>query len=281
MPFHSYSQFFEDVLLWRALKEVENGFYIDIGAQDPDVDSVSKAFHLMGWQGVHVEPTPFYAQKLREKRVGDFVLEVALSDRTERAQMNFFAGLGISTLRHEIAKSHHEKHGFESQMVEVQVQKTSDALRPFEGRPIHWMKIDVEGFEESVIKGWNSKNIRPWVLMVEATVPGSPEPNFHAWDHLIVDAGYVFVHFDGLNRYYLSEEHLDLKPHFSLGPNYFDDIILGEDSYLCRELREQIQALKMQCVSLTNQLTQSIHDKRLADQLARQLLNQLDAGRTP
>ncbi len=37
----SYAQNFEDVMLWRALKHVSNGYYIDIGAQDPSIDSVS------------------------------------------------------------------------------------------------------------------------------------------------------------------------------------------------------------------------------------------------
>ena len=43
--FVSYAQNFEDVMLWRALKHVENGYYVDIGAQDPVFDSVSLAFY--------------------------------------------------------------------------------------------------------------------------------------------------------------------------------------------------------------------------------------------
>jgi hypothetical protein len=42
--FVSYAQNFEDVMLWRAFRDVEQGFYVDLGAQDPLVDSVSLAF---------------------------------------------------------------------------------------------------------------------------------------------------------------------------------------------------------------------------------------------
>lgn len=49
MSFVSYAQNFEDVMLWRALKNVPDGFYIDIGAQDPVKCSVSLGFHLRGW----------------------------------------------------------------------------------------------------------------------------------------------------------------------------------------------------------------------------------------
>jgi hypothetical protein len=32
MPFISYAQNYEDVILWRALRHVEKGFYVDVGA---------------------------------------------------------------------------------------------------------------------------------------------------------------------------------------------------------------------------------------------------------
>ena len=43
--FISYAQNFEDVILWRALNHVENGFYVDVGAMDPTEHSVTKAFY--------------------------------------------------------------------------------------------------------------------------------------------------------------------------------------------------------------------------------------------
>ena len=48
MAFRSYGQNFEDVMLYRALGKVERDFYIDIGAQHPKIDSVSKAFFTGG-----------------------------------------------------------------------------------------------------------------------------------------------------------------------------------------------------------------------------------------
>ncbi|MCZ8377233.1 MAG: hypothetical protein O9342_17815 [Beijerinckiaceae bacterium] len=43
--FVSYAQNFEDVILWRALRTVEQRHYIDIGANDPVFDSVSFGFY--------------------------------------------------------------------------------------------------------------------------------------------------------------------------------------------------------------------------------------------
>jgi methyltransferase FkbM-like protein len=57
MTFISYAQNFEDVMLWRALKHVQAGFYIDVGAGHPDDYSVTRAFYDRGWRGINIEPT--------------------------------------------------------------------------------------------------------------------------------------------------------------------------------------------------------------------------------
>jgi len=41
---YSYAQSFEDAYIYRAFKDVRNGFYVDVGAFDPDEDSVTKLF---------------------------------------------------------------------------------------------------------------------------------------------------------------------------------------------------------------------------------------------
>ena len=45
----SYSQNFEDVIVSRALGNISIGYYIDIGAHHPVIDSVSKTFYDKGW----------------------------------------------------------------------------------------------------------------------------------------------------------------------------------------------------------------------------------------
>src|SRR5262245_34491258 len=71
MAFVSYAQNLEDVMLWRALHHVDAGFYIDVGAWSPDVDSVTRAFSERGWRGINVEPSPHYFNQLVERRPAD------------------------------------------------------------------------------------------------------------------------------------------------------------------------------------------------------------------
>jgi hypothetical protein len=90
---------------------------------------------------------------------------------------------------------------------------------------IHFLKIDVEGFEGEVLRGMDFERWRPWVLVIEATLPNSRETNHEAWEHLVTSQRYRYAWFDGLNRYYVAEEHQELMRHFGIQPNVFDDFI--------------------------------------------------------
>lgn len=246
MKFVSYAQNFEDVMLWRALRHVENGFYIDIGAQDALVDSVSKAFHDRGWHGVHVEPVPAYANQLRSARPGDTVLQVALAGHDGTLTLNQIADTGLSTAVGAYADRHAAEHGFASQTIQVPALTMKSAFAFLAGRDVHWLKVDVEGFEGEVLKGWDSASLRPWVMVVEATVPNSQEPDHAQWEPIVLTAGYRFVYFDGLNRFYIADEHPELAAAFSAPPNVFDQAQLSglASSELCRGvLAEHAQAL--------------------------------------
>jgi FkbM family methyltransferase len=222
----SYAQNFEDVLLLRALAHVENGFYIDLGAQDPLVDSVSQAFHERGWRGIHVEPTPNYAQLLREQRPGDTVIQAAVANGPEVLVFFEIPGTGISTADPKIAQSHREK-GFEIREITVPCVRLSSILKMCSSQEVHWMKIDVEGYERTVLSSWGRVTVRPWVVVVESTLPLTQIESHQSWEHLLLRKGYEFVYFDGLNRYYVSADQLELKAAFRAPPNVFDNFAMS------------------------------------------------------
>ena len=78
MSFISYAQNHEDVMLWRALKHVQNGFYIDVGANHPSDDSVTRAFYERGWSGINIEPLSLHMAQLKADRPRDINLQFAV-----------------------------------------------------------------------------------------------------------------------------------------------------------------------------------------------------------
>ena len=237
MTFISYAQNFEDVMLWRALKNIENGFYIDVGAFSPDQDTVTKAFYERGWRGINIEPNPELFDKLKTERKHDINLRIALGEREEQRMMSFMSNPGLSTLNYEIAKKH-SKSGLDLQKRKVTVRTLNDIWKEHvaKGQDVHFLKIDVEGLEKAVISGNDWKNHRPWVLLVEATFPLSRIEVFDEWEPMLTKANYKMVYADGLNRFYLAKERIQLQTAFRYPPNIFDEFTLAPHVALRAEL---------------------------------------------
>ena len=104
--FVTYAQNFEDVILWRALKHIDRGFYVDCGAYDPTRHSVTKAFYDRGWRGINIEPILSLLQEFVVQRPLDANLAIAISDGSDGAEFYEIAGTGLSTLVHTIAQQH-------------------------------------------------------------------------------------------------------------------------------------------------------------------------------
>lgn len=263
MSFVSYSQNFEDVMLYRALKNVSKGFYIDVGANDPIVDSVTKAFYDRGWRGVNIDPSLKAFASLSAMRPRDVNLNLAVGDADGELVFYDVSVSGWSTLDANIAKKHRDDGVAVSERV-VSVKKLLDICEEYAKGEIHFLKVDVEGAEELVFSGMEFSKFRPWIVVVEATLPNSSTLNYASWEPKILDGGYEFVYFDGLNRFYTAKERHELKDSFLIPPNVFDDFAL----YEVYALREQIEEEKQNAKLAALEAEVKIHKARTSEHLA-------------
>ena len=222
----SYAQNREDILLWRALFDIEEGFYIDVGAEHPTQNSVTRAFYERGWHGINVEPVRGHFHKLRDERPRDLTLQVAIGEREGWTTLYEFPDTGLSTLVEKVASRHHSK-GFHYIERRVRIVTLTSLWEEFVKGEVHFLKIDVEGYERQVLGGMDLARFRPWIILIEATEPLASKGAWHEWEHKILEAQYEFVHFDGLNRWYLAAERSQLKKQFCAPRNIFDQFELA------------------------------------------------------
>ena len=100
--FKTYSQELEDLILLCVFYDVKKGFYIDVGANDPDIISVTKAFYLKGWNGINIEPLPDKYNLLLQKRQRDINLRVGIGKNKEIRTL-YLKG-GMSTIYKNLIK---------------------------------------------------------------------------------------------------------------------------------------------------------------------------------
>jgi FkbM family methyltransferase len=221
----SYAQNFEDIMLDRAFAGRDTGFYIDVGAFHPDIDSVTRHFYDAGWRGINIEPVAAQHALLAGARARDINLNVALGRESGELILYDFSPLGVSTLDPAIAEEMRAR-GMVGREVKVPVRTLAEICRQYEVREVDFLKVDVEGHESEVLSGHDWDFVRPRILLIEATRPMSPTPSFAAWEPMILGLGYHFAWFDGLNRFYVRREDADLLTHFKAPPNVFDGFAL-------------------------------------------------------
>ena len=261
MTFVSYAQNFEDVLLWRAFGRLERGFYVDAGAAHPDNDSVTRAFYERGWTGINIEPVPELFARLADARRRDVNLCTALGAASGTARLHVIAETGLSTLDRELAAQHRDAD-WEVTEQDVPVATLAEICSAHAPATIHFLKIDVEGSERAVLLGADFTTFRPQIVLVEATAPNTTTQTHQDWEPLLTDAGYAFVWFDGLNRFYVAAEHMDeLARHFRAPVCYFDDFLRAADT----ELARRVSRAELRAITARAQAAELLEQTMLAD----------------
>jgi FkbM family methyltransferase len=233
----SYAQTWEDVWLRRAFPGKPDGYYVDVGANDPVDDSVTKHFYDCGWHGINIEPQGSCFERLREARPRDINLHLGLSSK--EGTLTFYevpSRDGWSTFSRELADHFREKNLQVNEHV-IPVKTLAWVFDHFVDRTIDFLKIDVEGHEHEVVEGGDWRRWRPRVVLIEASDPSK-------WEPLLLSANYLLANFDGINRYYVRGEEPDLLAGFRVPVNGLDDFISYRHQYVINSLEQTIDCLK-------------------------------------
>lgn len=239
--FVSYAQNREDVVLWRALGRVPHGRYVEVGANHPRDHSITRAFYDRGWSGITVEPVGSFADLHRAERPRDTLVQAAVTSAdVESVVLHEISDTGLSTLVDAVSDKH-AGLGWSHTDIEVRAVRLDTVLERegWGGRPIHFLVVDTEGAERTVLESIDLSVWRPWVLVIEATAPLTTEPTHHEWEDIVLGAGYEFCLFDGLSRFYVSSEKADeLREVLSFPAFALDDFVDAEAHQAAQKVGE-------------------------------------------
>ena len=212
-----FSQLYEDYVLAYVFQNHKMGYYVDVGANDPNRDSVTRIFYERGWRGVNIEPNADEFKKIIQARPRDSNYNVGISD--SETTLPFYQAQdgthALSTFNKANAERLNKIQGTVFREIPIPVTTLTKILRQAALPEISFVSIDVEGFEKQVLRSIDFKEFRPAVFCIEATEPTTESPSYQAWEDLLVENNYVFAMFDGLNRYYVHKDHISsLLPRF-------------------------------------------------------------------
>ena len=239
--FKSYSQNFEDVYINRIFPDKNDGFYIDIGAHHPELDSVTKSFYDRGWNGINIEPTPQNFKLLEEARPRDINLNVAVSNFIGKGNFFDIKDTGLSTLDEGLYNKYKKSSGYTIDNYSVDITTLDQIYSENSITDVDFLKIDAENSEKNILLGFSISLHRPTLIIIESTYPTSQELIESEWDFIFIEGGYIKVFFDGVNNYYLKKESIELGGLLKTPVSVFDNFVsIGGKSSTIHDKQKEI-----------------------------------------
>lgn len=212
------SQNGEDHLLLAAFSEQSRGFFIDVGAFDGVHLSNTHALERAGWRGYCIEPVPWVYKLLSRNRPKSICINAASGQGRAEAMMTIEPTGLLGSLRDEDSvreayRAAAQRRGLPDQplkQLRVPVHSLDDLIRKHAPGPtIDLVSIDVEGFEMSVLSGFDIAFHKPRVIIVEANDDGSR----HMLLKYLTERGYSYCRTLGNNLFFAYEAALIHRLH--------------------------------------------------------------------
>jgi FkbM family methyltransferase len=216
-------------------RDTPRGFFVEVGANDPQKDSQSWHLEQQGWTGILIEPVPELAAELKRVRKAQ-VFEVACSSPEQAGKVlrlhvagpfsSFDPNLAVTGMRAE-------------RTVEVKVC-TLDAVLVEGGAtaPLDLLSVDVEGHELEVLRGFDFARWKPRLILLEDHVSGLDKHRF------MRRAGYTLMRRTGLNGWYVPREaapRMDLLGRMQILRKYYLALPFRKFRDARRRLRDRIR----------------------------------------
>jgi FkbM family methyltransferase len=150
---------FQDLFAYMYLEKKQNGFYIDIGANDGVTASNTCVFEQLGWRGVCVEPQPEIYRQLRKSRNCD-CYNAAVSSKSDDCVEFVIAGdhgvnpcSGLADGFTASLRKNINEMRLKTKTIKVKTMTFDDVMKNYpDVTHIDYMSIDVEGAEADILE---------------------------------------------------------------------------------------------------------------------------------
>ncbi len=204
----SFSQKGEDLVIEKFIGTKKRGFYIDVGAHNPNVFNNTKKFYSKGWRGINIEPNPVLFEAFTRERKRDINLNIGIG-RTEGTALFYeLEPDSLSTFSEKEMKDK-LKLGYElRKKYKIKVTSLKEIISKYCKTRIDFLSIDTEGLDYEVLQSNDWKRFRPTLVCVETAdfnskITGTKKSNKeNLINAFMKNNGYEEVFSNGLNSLY-------------------------------------------------------------------------------
>lgn len=191
---------------WQLVREyfggAPQGFFVEVGANDPHERSQTWHLEQAGWTGILIEPQPDLAEKLRRARKAKVYAVACSSPRSAGVLPLHVAGPLSSLDRDRMAPGTQPEA-----MIQVPIRTLDQILTEAEAPAgFDFLSLDVEGHELEVLQGFDVARWRPRLILLEDHVGSLAKHRF------LTNASYRLIRRFDNNGWYVPSEAANPVP---------------------------------------------------------------------
>tara|TARA_Y100000991_G_scaffold212706_1_gene197262 strand:+ start:581 stop:1327 length:747 start_codon:yes stop_codon:yes gene_type:complete len=171
-PFLSNSAFGEEILVNRILNKFKYGFFVDVGAYNPKIGSLTNQLYDKGWKGINIDFSKPNIELFNFLRKRDISINKAISDRKGYVNSYIFdPSSGTNTLEKNYADGWAKNFLKDYSTKKLECVTLTDILDQYTvKRKFEYLNIDVECHDFKVLKGLNLKKYQPKLITCEIII---------------------------------------------------------------------------------------------------------------
>jgi FkbM family methyltransferase len=169
-----YSQFDEELIIRDFFQDRRNGFFLDIGAADPDVNNTTYYLEKhLGWRGIAVDAVLDYSVLWSMKRPNSLFYQFYVTDHSNTTEAFYKAG--VRTLSSNQKDRMWGDQKIDSVETQVQTITLTKLLDDHGVKDLDLLSMDIEESEPAALAGFDIERFRPELVCIEAVERIQPQ----------------------------------------------------------------------------------------------------------
>lgn len=197
---YSFSHTGEDLHIISLFNDKKNGFYVEVGSNNPITHSNTFKLYLNGWNGILIDANPNLIDLSKRIRKKDICINALISNESRGTNFYISKNSNFSSIH----KNHVENNDGIQDVIKMQTYSLDnilqDNLHSFSSLDL--LMIDVEGHDLEVLKSIDLNKYKPTLIVIEDLEFDYLNPFNNEICKYLFNFGYKLISIDKLNLYF-------------------------------------------------------------------------------
>ena len=199
-PNSHFGEFAEDIFINRVFKNLDSGFYIDIGAYHPFKGSLTNLLFQKGWKGMNIDLSKDSIELFKIVRPNDLNINCAITDFN--GETYYYQNSEINQQNSLLKSNDNQKK------VKVDAFTLNELLNINKIDECNYLNIDTEGNEFTILQTINFDLIQPLLISIEDNSFDLESENKKKIINLMEKKNYQMINVIGVTMFFTNKNNI-------------------------------------------------------------------------